>query len=120
MKHHLLTIILLFILCCENIHAQHYIEINPFLREKTTNKILPQINPMQDWQKNWTKESVLAINEIIKEYGYPDENCPRRMHWIIPGETKTTITVTEKYSYSLPTGINLQKIGSQSLSLESN
>jgi hypothetical protein len=58
--------------------------------------------PMPYWQENWTNESVLAINKIINEFGYPNESTPNRMHWIIPGEIQRTITYTENFLFLPP------------------
>jgi len=103
MKYTTLSIICFLILCYGNFNAQNYIEITVLNKEKITNKLQPQNNPMPDLKKNWTKESVTAINKIIEKYGYPDERSPNRLQWSIPGEIKRTITYTENFLFYLPT-----------------
>lgn len=102
MKNAIPTIICIFMLCYGNFNAQNYSGITTTNEEKTTSNLTSSNNPMPDWEKYWTKESVIAINEIIEEHGYPDENSPNRMHWTIPGEVNKTITYTENFLFDLP------------------
>lgn len=102
MKFKAFIIICLFLLYYFNFNAQSYTATTPSNNVKYTNILVPVKKPMADWQKHWTKESVLAINELIEEYGYPDEYSPNRMHWIIPGNIKRTITYTENFLFYLP------------------
>lgn len=106
------TIILLLILCYGNSNAQSFIETTSSNKEKTANQVQPHNSPMPPWQKDWSKESVIAITEIIEEYGYPDENSPNRMYWIISGEIKRTITYTENILFDLPCDTNSYNIDS--------
>ncbi len=102
MKNFILSVILIFFLGFGKITAQKF-TISPFIGSQTevlaNNKIS---HPINNWQEEWTKESVIAINKIIKKHGYPDESSPNRMHWIIPGEIQKTITYTENLLFCLP------------------
>lgn len=120
MKYTTLTIICLFILCYGNFNAQNYIEIAATNKEKPTYELQPQNNPIPYWQENWTQESVIAINKIIEEYGYPDENSPNRMHWIIPGEIPRTITYTENFLFNLPFETDFCNKGNMALITKNN
>ncbi len=102
MKNAIPTIICIFMLCYGHSNAQNYNGITTTNEEKNTSLVTPTYNPMPDWEKHWTKGSVIAINEIIEEYGYPDENSSTRMHWIIPGKIYRTITYTENFLFYLP------------------
>lgn len=95
------TIILLIILCYGNSSTQRYIEVDSSNKEKATGHSQSLYNPMPQWEKNWSKESVIAINEIIGELGYPDEYSPTRMYWFIPGEINRTITYTENFLFEI-------------------
>lgn len=102
MKNAIPTIICFLLLSCGNSSAQSYIETTETNKERSMSHLLPANNPMPEWEKYWTKESVLAIYEIIEEYGYPDENSPNRMYWNLPGKIKRTITYTENFLFDLP------------------
>lgn len=102
MKNSILSIIVLLVLGIGKIIAQKF-KVSPFTDSQTeiiaNNRIS---HPIPNWQENWTKESVIAINKIIEEYGYPDESSPNRMYWIIPGKIQKTITYSENILFYLP------------------
>jgi hypothetical protein len=100
MKLGLFNIICLFMMCYVNFNAQNYIDIASSNKEKPTTQLQPQDIPMLDWEKHWTKESVIAIKKLIEKYGYPDEAGPNRMYWILPGEIMRTITYTEYFLFN--------------------
>ncbi|GGE01444.1 hypothetical protein [Planktosalinus lacus] len=114
------TIICILMLCYVTMSAQSYIEPTDTNKEKTTSHLLPLNNPMPDWEKHWTRESVKAINEIIDQYGYPDENSATRMYWIIPGKIKRTITYTENFLFDLPFETNTCNKDSVALSIKNH
>lgn len=120
MKNTLPTIICLFMLSYGTYNAQNYVEATLSLVEKPTNELMSKENPNTDWEKHWTKESINAINEIIEVYGFPDEVSPNRMHWIIPGDRKKTITYTENFWFYLPFEINARDKDSLALSIKNH
>lgn len=102
MKNKTFTIVCLLLMCYGNFDAQNYTVSTISNNVKITNQLHFQNSPMPEWEKHWSEESIIAINKIIEEYGYPDENSPNRMHWIIPGDTKRTITYTENFLFYVP------------------
>ncbi len=106
-------------LCYGNSNAQSYVETSLSHVEKPT-EIASKKTPKADWEKHWTKESINAINEIIEAYGYPDEVSPNRMHWIIAGDIKKTITYTENFWFYLPFEINARDKDSVALSIKNH
>lgn len=120
MKNAIPAIICIFMLCYGNCNAQSYVEATLSHVENPTNEVPPKKYTISDWKKHWSKESIIAINKIIKDYGYPDEISPNRMHWIIPGEIKKTITYTENFWFYLPFEINVSDKDSVALSLKNH
>jgi hypothetical protein len=102
MKYFILLITIILLNSCGEVVAQKF-TVKAFTGSETEVFSNNKTNlPVPYWQENWTTESVLAINKIINEFGYPSESGPNRMHWIIPGEIQRTITYTENFLFLIP------------------
>jgi hypothetical protein len=96
----LLLLVILFSNGIEKSRAQNF-KIYPYIGSENELKV---DFPKPYCQGNWSNESLAQIEQLIKEYGIPDEITQTSLLWSIPGEIPKTILFTEYFLY-LPNNV---------------
>ncbi len=92
-------LVILYIIGIEKPVAQNF-TVSPVVGTKT--ELIAHIDNsfyMPYCQGNWSKESILQIETLIRKYGNPDEITQSRMLWKLPGDIPKVIIFTEYFLY---------------------